>query len=159
MLKTVKKLGVCLLVLTLILCLASCGGGKAKDVDINALAKDLTASAAFTEDMSQHPVAESVAAGLYRYDPSQVESCVLYANTSTGEEIFLAKAASADAAKSVSALCQQRVSDQKAVLESYVPEAIPRLDSAIVTVSGQTVIFVVANDAAAAQSVVDGYLK
>ena len=138
MLKTVKKLGVCLLVLTLILCLASCGGGKAKDVDINALAKDLTASAAFTEDM---------------------ESCVLYANTSTGEEIFLAKAASADSAKNVSALCQQRVSDQKSVLESYVPEAIPRLDSAIVTVKGENVIFVVANDAAAAQTIVDKYVK
>ena len=159
MLKTVKKLGVCLLVLALILCLASCGGGKAKDIDIEALAKDLAASAAFTTDMSPYVVAAGVAAGLYRYEPSDVESCVLYANTSTGEEIFVAKAASADAAKNVSALCQQRVSDQKSVLESYVPEAIPRLDSAIVTVSGQTVIFVVADDAAAAQAVVDGYLK
>ena len=157
MMRMVKKLGICLLVIGMILCLASCGGDK--EVDIEALGKDLTASAAFSVDMSQYLMASGVVANTYRYDPSEVESCVMYCNPSSGEEIFLAKAASTDAAKHVSELCQQRVSDQKAVLESYVPEAIPRLDSAIVTVKGQNVIFVVANDAAAAQTIVDKYVK
>ena len=153
-----KRIGVCLLVIGLVLCLASCGG-KAKDIDVEALGKDLAASAAFTVDMSQFPVASGVAASTYRYEADQVESCVMYASPSSGEEIFVAKAASADAAKTLSGQCTQRVADQKTVLSSYVPEAIPRLDNAINTVAGQYVIFVVANDAAAAQAVVDGYVK
>ena len=155
----IRRIGVCLLTVCLILCLASCGGGKDKAIDLEALGNDLVASSAFTSDMSQYPLASGAVAGTYRYDPSEVESCVTYANLSSGEEIFLAKASSADAAKHVSELCQQRISDQKAVLESYVPEAIPRLDSAIVVTKGQNVIFVVANDAAAAQAVVDKYVK
>ena len=154
-----KRIGVCVLVLVLVLCLASCGGGKAKDIDVEALGRDLAASAAFTVDMSQFPVASGVAASTYRYEADQVESCVMYASPSSGEEIFVAKAASADAAKTLSGQCTQRVADQKTVLSSYVPEAIPRLDNAINTVAGQYVIFVVANDAAAAQAVVDGYVK
>ncbi len=158
LMKRWKQAGLCLLAGLLILCLASCGGGE-KKIDLEALGKDLTASSAFTLDMSQYSVIQEVAASTYRYEAADVETCIMYADPTSGQEIFLAKAASEEAAKQISELCQQRVSDQKAALANYVPEAIPRLDSAILVTKGQYVIFVVANDAAAAQTVVDQYTK
>lgn len=152
-----KRAIVCLLTVVMILSLSACGGGK--DVDLQALAGDLVASAAFTEDMSQYAAAPGVSQGLYQYEAADVEECLLYCNPTSAEEIFLAKATGEDAAKTLEGICSARVENQISWLQNYTPDAVPRLENAILTVEGNYVIFVVANDAAAAQSVVDGYLK
>ena len=153
----IKRLAVCLLTIALMLCLASCGGDK--DIDLKALGQDLANSTAFSVDMNQFAAADGIAAGVYRFSADEAESSVMYYSGSTGEEMLLAKAKDANAASHLEELCRTRVSDQQSVLQSYVPEAIPRLQNAIIAKSGSYVIFVVANDAAAAQSVVDKYLK
>lgn len=154
-----KRIAVCMLTLALVLCLSACGGGG-KDVDLNALADDLTASAAFTQDMSQYEVDASLAAPTYRYDAADATACrYFYNNGGSGEEILLVQAKDAETAGAMEELCRERVELQKASLANYSPDAIPRLDNAILEISGEYVIFVVANDAAAAQAVVDGYLK
>lgn len=155
--KIVKKLAVCLLAVALMMCLAACGGGK--QLDIQALGADLAACGAFTEDMTQYAAASGVAEGLYQFQDGDVTDSVLYYNGSTGEELMAAHAKDKDAAGRVAELCRARVENQIAVLQSYVPEAVPRLENAIVQTEGSTVIFVVAQDAAAAQTVIDGYVK
>ncbi len=152
-----KKIVTCLLALCLILSLTACGGKK--DVDLDALASELTASAAFTMDMSQCVVQAAVAAPTYGYDAADAADVRFYYNNGTAEEIFLVKAASEDAAASLEQICQDRVANQQAVLESYNPDAIPRLQSAVIVRSGVYVVLVVANDNAAAKAVVDKYLK
>ena len=154
-----KRIAVCLLTVVMILTLTGCGGGKAKEIDLNALAGDLTASAAFTVDMTQYTTPDGVAAGIYRYEAADVESAVLYYSGSTGEEIFLAKAKDSAAADRLEQACKDRVTSQQASLENYVPEAIVRLQNAVSVKEANYVILVVADDAAAARSIVDGYLK
>ena len=123
------------------------------------LAGELAASSAFTMDISQYAMNAELAGPTYGFDAADVEKSVFYFISGTGEEIFLAKAASEDAAAKLEGLCADRVTAQKASLENYAPDAIPRLDSAITVRQGQYVIFVVANDSAAAKTVVDKYVK
>ena len=54
---------------------------------------------------------------------------------------------------------ETRVADQKAALESYQPDEVSKLDKAILTQSGNTVVLVVAADADKAQSTLDGLSK
>ena len=153
-----KKLAIMFLVLALAAGLCACGGsGGASDkaVDLSSAAEDILGSGAFSDILSQPP--EGVAARLYGYDEGDVEEYVLYTGTgATAEEIFLVKAADGAAASRIAALCRTRVDNQKTAFESYVPAEIPKLDSAVVTVDGNYVFFVVANDAAAASAAVSG---
>lgn len=143
----------------MLLLLTACGGGKARDVDLDALAKDLAASGAFTMDISQYAMNADLAAPTYGFDAGDVEKSVFYFISGTGEEIFLAKAASEDAAEKLEGLCADRVTAQKASLENYAPDAIPRLDNAVTVRQGLYVVFVVAEDSAAAKTIVDKYVK
>ena len=54
---------------------------------------------------------------------------------------------------------EARVADQKTALESYQPDEVSKLDKAILTQSGNTVVLVVAADADKAQSTLDGLSK
>ncbi len=154
-----KKAIALIVTVCMMLLLTACGGGKAKDVDLDALAGELTASGAFTMDMSQYAMNADLAAPTYGFDAGDVEKSVFYFVSGTGEEIFLAKAVSEDAAAGLESRCADRVAGQKASLENYAPDAIPRLDNAITVRQGQYVIFVVANDSAVAQTIVDKYVK
>lgn len=153
-----KRIAVCLLTICLMVMLTACGGGKSVEVDLEALAADLVASDAFAMDMSQNLTPSNVAAGTYRYEEKDVVSSIMYYNTGTAEEIFLAKAASADAAKTLVELCQNRVQEQKDWMVNYIPEAVPRLENAVIETVGDYVLMVVADNSAAAQSIVNGYI-
>ena len=154
-----KKAIALIIAVCMMLLLTACGGGKAKDVDIDALAQELAGSGAFTMDISQYAMNADLAGPTYGFDAADVEHSVFYFISGTGEEIFLAKASSEDAAAKLEGLCADRVAGQKASLENYVPEAIPRLDSAVTVRQGLYVIFVVADDSAAAKTIVDKYVK
>ncbi len=153
--KKLQKLTAGLLALVLVLALAACGGGK-KDVDLDALAADLTGSAAFSADLMEN---SGAAATTYGFDPAKVTKCTLYVNTTTAEEIFLAQAADDKAADEIEQLCKSRLEAQTAWMQSYVPEAVPRLENAVLAKSGAYVVLVVADDSAAAKSIVDKYMK
>ena len=153
----IKKVAACLLTLAMVLFLASCGGGK--DVDLDALAGELTASAAFTMDMAQFQASGAAVSGTYGFDESEVTKSYMYYNTGTGEEIFLAQAADSKAAGHLQELCQTRLDAQTAWLQSYMPEAVPRLENAVLARSGSYVVLVVADDRAAAKTIVDKDVK
>ena len=154
--KHVERAAVCLLAIFLVVLLTACGG---KDVDMEGLAADLTASSAFTMDMNQYKMDAALAAPTYGFAAEDVTSSLFFFNNATAEEIFLAQAKDDDAAQALAGLCQTRVQNQQTSLQSYVPEAIPRLQNAVIEQVGEYVIFVVANDGAAARSIVDGYIK
>ena len=151
-----KKILALVLALGMLLSLCACGGSKAKEIDLDALAEELLASGAFTDLLSQP--AASVAGRLYGFEEGDVVKTVLYTGTgATAEEIFLAEASDSAAASALKAACEHRAETQTLAFENYAPGEVSKLDSAVIAVSGNTVIFVVAADAAAAQSVVDRY--
>lgn len=152
-----KKIVALVMALALALSLCACGGsgGSGKDVDLAAAAQELLDSGAFTDLLNPPP--EGVGARLYGFDEADVADYVIYTGTgATAEEIFLAKCADSAAASRVEELCRTRAANQRTAFESYVPEELPKLDSAVLTVSGNYVFFVVSNDAAAVRTIVDG---
>ena len=157
--KIAKRLTACFLALVTALLLTSCGGGGGKEIDLDALAGELTASAAFTADMTQFQTSGAAIAGTYGFDESEVTKSCMYYNTSTAEEIFLAQAADSKGAEHLQQLCQTRLEAQTAWLQSYLPEAVPRLENAVLVTSGNYVMLVVANDSAAAKGIVEKYTK
>ena len=154
-----KKVLVCLLAVSLILLLTACGGGKAKNVDLNALAGELTGGSAFTADISGFSLAQNIAEMTFGFSAEQVVSCQYYYNNGSNEELLVAQAADADSASALEEMCQTRVELQKSTLVNYNPDAIPRLDSAVIEKSGNYVVYVVCADSAAAKTVVDKYFQ
>ena len=114
-----------------LLCLAltACGGGGAvgqTPYDPETAAQALLDSGAFSDALDT--VDQDTAAALYDEDA---------------------------AAAALNGL-EARVADQKAVLESYQPDEVSKLDSAIVEQRGNSVLLAVAADAEKARAALDG---
>jgi len=152
-----KKLTAMLLAVVMLAALCACGGGSgAKEVDLDALAAELTGSDVFSDILNQP--ADGVAARLYDIEDGAAKKVILYVGTgATAEEIFLAEASDASAAAGLKAACEERVSDQKTMFANYAPGEVAKLDDAILVTSGNYVILVVAADAAAARGIVENY--
>lgn len=153
-----KKTFAAVLALCLLLCAAACGEKAAADFSLEDCSRALLASDAFTDLLS--PITAETAAGLYSIDASKLSEAQVYCSTgATAEEIALFKAADEAAAKEIKAACETRIASQKESYESYVPEEVPKLEKAIVRMSGVYVVYVTAADPAAAESILDGYIK
>ena len=144
-----KKIVALTLTLILLVSLCACGGrGGAKEIDLEALAQELTAAGIFTDTMSR--AGDDLPARIYGLGEGDAVKTVLYTGTgATAEEIFLAQAVDSSAADSLKTACEQRVENQKLAFRSYAPGEVDKLDSAVIAVSGNTVILVVSADAAA----------
>ena len=144
----------------LILCLTltACSGkddGGSGGYDPAATAQALLDSGAFTDTLEA--VDKDTAAILYGVDAESIVDCACYTSLSAGaEEIAVLSMKDADAAKTAMEGLEARVADQKAVLESYQPDEVTKLDKAILTQSGNTVVLIVAADGDKAQSTLDG---
>lgn len=145
------------LTLILLVSLCACGGkGGAKEIDLEALAQELTAAGIFTDTMSR--AADDLPARIYGLAEGDAVKTVLYTGTgATAEEIFLAQASGPDGVKAIQSACQTRLDNQKRSFENYVPEELVKLDDAVVVTAGDYVLMVVSADAGAARSVVESY--
>lgn len=143
-------------VLALCLCLTACGGGdSAQSYDPAATAKALLDSSAFSDSLDS--LDKDTAAVLYGIDASTITDCAVYTSLSMGaEEIAVLTLTDEAAAQTAKAALDKRVSDQIAALESYMPNEVDKLNHAIVEQKGNSALLVVAADADAAQSVLDG---
>ena len=148
-------------VLVLCLTLTACGGKEsdsAAGYDPAATAQALLDSGAFTDALDTTD--KDTVAVLYGVEADRIVDCACYTSLSAGaEEIAVLTMADADSAKAAMAGLEARVADQKAALESYQPDEVSKLDNAILTQSGNTVVLVVAADAEKAQSTLDGLSK
>ncbi len=156
--QTIKRVGVCLLTVLMILILASCGS---KELDMDALVNELTASSAFTVDMNGQDqiMPDTVIPQTYFYGAGEVVRAAMRFNGDTEEEITVFQAADSKAADHLMELCQNRIDLEKAGMQNYSPETVQRLESAILEKYGDYVVLVVANDSAAAKDIVDKYVK
>lgn len=143
--------------LALCLCLTACGGtADEAGYDPAAAAQALLDSGAFTQALDALDK-ETACTALYGgLDAETVEDCAVYASLSAGaEEIAVLKLSSAGAAETALTALEDRVAEQREALESYQPQEVGKLDSAIVEQKGNTVLLVVAADAALARSTLD----
>ena len=147
--------------LVLCLTLTACGGkddGSGAGYDPAATAQALLDSGAFTDTLDTTD--KDTVAVLYGVEADSIVDCACYTSLSAGaEEIAVLTMKDADSAKAAMAGLEVRVADQKTALESYQPDEVSKLDKAILTQSGNTVVLVVAADADKAQSTLDGLSK
>lgn len=143
-------------VLALCLCLTACGGGdSAQSYDPAATAQALLDSSAFSDSLDS--LDKDTAAVLYGIDASTITDSAVYTSLSMGaEEIAVLTLTDEAAAQTAKTALDKRVSDQIAALESYMPDEVDKLNHAIVEQKGNSALLVVAADADAARSVLDG---
>ena len=155
-----KKTIALLVAMALLLLLPACGSTarEVKDFDPVDLSSALLDSKCFTDLLSE--MDKSVALELYGVDPAKVDSCSVYLGTgATAEEIAVFKAVDSDAADSIAAALQNRVTCQVEAYKNYVPREVPKLEKAIVLSAGVYAVYVTAEDSDGARAIVDDYMK
>ena len=77
----------------------------------------------------------------------------------TAEEVAVFKCTDENAAKTLETAAHTRLESQKAAYADYAPQSVPAIENAIVRQLGEYVICVVADDNAAAEAVLENYIK
>ncbi|MBE6565167.1 MAG: DUF4358 domain-containing protein [Ruminococcaceae bacterium] len=140
-----------ILILTFSL-LISCA--PAVTIDINALADDLVANAAFADE----PVKRRDDTISDRYDCTGYVAAVAYATGgATAEEIAFFEAEDDKAAAAIYEAMEYHLSSQRRSYESYNPEGVVNLNGAILEQHGRYVLFCVCADADSAADIIASY--
>ena len=155
--KLKKALSLLLALLVLCACLAGCGKGgdkKPKVIDITKLSQALDGGSLFGDSLS--PLDEGTARSLFGLNSADVTKCVVKCSAgATPEAYALFQAADTDAAGRVLQAVNDYIAMQKAVFNSYAPDQLTKLDSAIVQQTDVYIIYVCASDTAAAQAILN----
>lgn len=140
------------LLLLLLLLLSGCGGGERGYAPEDA--RTLLDAGLFEGDMA--PVDAAIAASLYGIDGDTVRDCACYmaANTAaSSDEVTVLVLTDEAAAQAAEEACQKRV---EALLDDagrYTPDAVPRLEAAVIRRSGNTVLLAVGDPESLAAAV------
>lgn len=132
------------LVLALLL-LCGCGGKQSKASYTLADADEVLHSGAYEVD-NMAPLDSFILAMLYGIEEHTIAECVGYmaVNTSvSADELVVLILTDEEAAIAAEEACKARVSAQIAVCESYAPAAVPRLEQALISRRGNTVLLAV----------------
>ncbi len=140
----------------LFLLLAGCGEESAERApydsdDVQALLD----AGIFSETPEE--LSSDIACKLLGVDSELVSQCAAYLPTSTNAEaLVLLVLNDAEDARDVEASCQSWLDEQIEAYQDYGPEHVPKLEGAVVSVRGNTILLVVGEDPAAVQTAVDG---
>lgn len=128
--------------LALVLLLSGCGGGTAAYTLEDG--ETLLSSGVFEGNLVQ--IDTFILCRLYGIDQDTLESAVSYQSTNTSvsaDELTILILEDEDAAQAAEEACKSRVDSQIAVCESYCPAAVPRLEGAVISRLGRTVLLAV----------------
>lgn len=178
-----KKFASLLLVLSLSLCLASCGGNSGTtsgtpassqpassgptSTVADASAEDIGAKLFrdITYDDDLQAVEEDTAgriefvAAYYGIDESLLVDAVLYTGSgATPEEICVMKASSEGKVSAVKEAAERRLKLQKEDFVDYAPAEMPKLESAVIYEKDLFVVYSVSGDSAKAQEILKNTL-
>lgn len=123
--------------------LCGCGSTDAAYV-LSDVSQLLEAGAFPNSDMA--PVDSTIVAVLYGIDPDTIQECSSYQATNTSvsaDEVTVLILTDEKAAEAAEQACRQRVDSQIAACQSYAPSAVPRLEQALISRRGSTVLLVV----------------
>ena len=152
-----KTIAAALVLLTVLLAFASCTKPQAPlTIDIEKLAKDLS-GVSYVEQLEA--LDPSVVTTLYGFTSGAKNVIVYGASGATPEEIIIAEYEDENTAKSAVEKFEKRLSSQKTTFDDYNAEYRPLLDTPVLQQAGRYIVYCVSNDHAAAQAVLDGYLK
>ena len=113
---------------------------------VNEIAEYILTNAKFKDQLAQ--IQQDMAlARLYELDTEKIAESAFYTNSSaTAEEIAVIKVKDTAYAETVKNAYQARVDAQKESFRDYVPEEIPKLESAVIYENGEYVLLVISED-------------
>lgn len=144
--------------LCLLLCLALASCGKPAEASKDPYdGDDVTAlleAGLFSETPEE--LDSDIACEVMGVDSDLVSACQVYLPTSTNAEaLALFTLNDAADAETVQSSCEAWVADRIDSYKDYAPTHVPKLEGAVVSVRGNTVLLVVGSDPAAAKTAVD----
>lgn len=133
-----KRLTALLTALVLLLSLAACGGGRAKEVDPKALADDMLA--ALKPQGETMEVTGDVAANYYEMGDAVKDYRIYVSTMYIGEEVAVFQLKDTKDADTVKKLCEGRIQSLKDSFDGYLPEEYDTVDqNAVVLAKGDIV--------------------
>lgn len=156
-----KKIIPLILLFVMALSLVSCGssGNYEKDIDISALCKE-GLEAGFTADMM--PLGENKVNSFYPLlDMEKMEKVEVHLESavSAADEMSVFKVKDAADLPMVEEALTKRIDALSNSVLDYNPSQIERIENAIRIAKGKYVIFVISDDNAAVQKVIDSYFS
>ena len=142
-----KKLAVFALCTLMILSLAACGSkSEAKELDLDAFAKQVIDSVEYDDDMVQ--LNEQIASEYYGLSFDGLEQWVAYGSgtAATTNELMLMRLKDDAAVSAAKEAVQKRIEDQTSNYEGYRPDELFRLENAVVEVRGSYLLFSISPD-------------
>ena len=147
-----KRVCSLLLVALLTLALVGCGGGKAKEVNVAALADELANTVQFDSELKR------VSLDNYLTVPEGAEAAAYMSTGTTAEEIIVVRCADDGEAKTMKAGIESFLADQRAEMERYQPEEVARMEKAVLAQKGSYVVLCVTSDTDKAESIIKEHL-
>ncbi len=148
---------ICALALVLALSLAACGE-KNVTIDTAALSSELAGADLFVDSLVK--MDEAAIGGQCESDVSACVSKEYHAGLgATAEEWGIFACADAKAAKALVTSLEAHRDSLLETYSSYAPDAVPRIENAVIRQSGQYVLFIIADDYAGAAAVADKYFS
>ena len=138
-----KKALICLL-LTAVLALSACSGGGGKSAYTAEDVQTLLDAGVFSGEMEQ--VDSAVAAGLFGLDAATVEeiTCYMAINSSvSADEVAVFVLTDEAAAQTAEEACVAHVELRMESSAQYCPDQVPKLEDAIISRLGSTVLLAV----------------
>ncbi len=138
--------------LAFILLLSACGGGE-EPYDVKDTSKALLEGEVFSEELI--PLEQAVFVPFLGIDGEKLTEGAVYASSgSTAEELAVLAFASEKDAQDAEARLEEHLAYQKESNVDYRPQEMPKLDKAVIRRRGNTLLFLVAADYAAAEELI-----
>ncbi len=127
---------------------------QSDSVDVAAAAASLASKSAMFEEPMQQSSAERGISVFGIQDADVAEASYYAASAAVAEEILIVKAVDEAAASNVLHAMKERQAMQKEDYADYVPKEVPKVENAVIKAFGDTVVYCVASDSAAAEAAV-----
>lgn len=133
-----KRISAIIIAFAIILCVGGCVN-EAANYDANITADKLNSGLTFGETLEKSTA--DAAYSIYGIDPSLCKDAAIYVGSgATADEIAVFNCVDAESAKTVLEAVNSRIEYLKEGYSSYGPDQVPKIESATVITSAETVI-------------------
>ena len=146
-----KKLSVILATVAMTMSLVACGGGEEKvtEIDTAALADRLVSEVTYSVELQEDDVTN------YFFALEEgVEGIAYTATDYTGEEVMVFTTPSEEVAVSTKEMVEAFLTEQSTGMAPYAPEAVDRIDNAVLVQEGNYVVLCVSEDSEKAEEII-----
>ena len=132
-------------------------GGKTITAPTDEVSGKLVDSLSFEYPLNE--LSDAAANKLYKLDGEILEEQSVYVGTggALADEVSVWRVKDEKDAETVKEAAETRVETQKASFKDYVPAEMPKLENAVITVSGDTIILCVSSDSDKAKEVIASF--